>query len=109
MSSSISIPDVLVAGEYIDVGDVAEITITTKDTDATLADPTTLVVTVQPEGGTSVSYIYGTDGELTKTSTGIYRLLHPVTAAYRHYVRAVTTGNAGAEPGSFMVRPNPIV
>lgn len=107
MSTS-AIPDIKVSSKDIDIGDIAEITITTKDSSDTLADPTTLVVQVQPTGGTATSYTFGSSSFLTKTSTGVYRLLHTVTSAYRHQVRAVTTGEAGAEPGYFDVRPNNI-
>lgn len=40
--------------------------------EATLADPDTVVFTIQGPDGTSLSYTYGVDGEVTKNSTGVY-------------------------------------
>lgn len=106
--SSTAVPDILVSGEFIDVGDVAQITILTKNASAVLTDPSSLVVKVQPLGGSVVTYTYGTDAQLTKSSTGTYLLKHPVTAGTRHHVRAITTGDAGAEPGFFDARASNI-
>ena len=108
MSSS-SIPNILTSGSYVDEGDVASITILTKNSAGTLADPSTLVVTVQPIRGDSVVYTYGTSAELTKSATGTYLLKHPVTSGMDLNVRAVTTGDAGAEPGRIPVRPSNII
>lgn len=107
MSSS-TIPDILASGKSIDVGDVAKILITTTDDSDVASDPTTLVVTVQPQGGAATSYTYGSSSFLTRLATGSYQLLHTVTSQWRHQVRAVTTGEVGAEPGFFDVRPNNI-
>ncbi len=109
MSTSTFSPDILVSGKKLDVGDVVKVDVLTYDSADALANPTTLVVQVQTPSGTTTSYTYGTDSELTRTATGTHQLLHTITASGTHQVRAVTTGNAGAEPGSFFVRPNNIV
>lgn len=106
------VPDITVDGQTFDVGDVARITILTYADDGeggdVLANPSALVVQVQPTGSAVVTYTYGTDPELTRTTTGTYVLRHLITAGVKHQVRAVTTGNAGAEPGFFDVRPSNI-
>lgn len=43
--------------------------------DGTAIDPTTVAVTVVKPDGTSTTYVFGVDGEVTKTSAGIYKLL----------------------------------
>jgi len=106
MSSSNAVPDIVVSGQKLDVGDTAKITINTKDSDAELADPTTLSVKVKPPSTSATTYEFGTDSELTKTSTGVYQLLYPIGVSGTHHVRAITTGNAGAEPGYFYARPD---
>lgn len=107
MSSTV-VPNILTSGTYVDEGDVAKVTILTKNAAGNLADPSTLVVKVQPIGGTTVTYTYGTDGELTKSTTGTYILLHPVTSGMDLQVRTITTGDIGAEPGYIPVRPSNI-
>ena len=102
------VPNILTSGYYMDEGDVASITILTKNAAGNLADPSTLVVQVQPIGGAVVSYTYGTDAELTKSSTGTYVLLHPVSSGMDLQIRAITTGDIGAEPGYIPVRPSNI-
>lgn len=102
--SANQIPNIVVAGQYIDVGDVASITITTTNAAGNAADPSALTVKVKAPGAAAVSYVYGTDAELTKSSTGVYVLAYPVTVGGTHHVRAITTGDAGAEPGQFNAR-----
>lgn len=108
MSTATFTPDILVSGKSLDVGDVAQVDILTTS-GGTLENPTTLVVKVQTPSGTVTTYTYGTDSELTRSATGTHQLLHPLTAQGTHQVRAITTGKAGAEPGSFFVRPNNII
>lgn len=101
---STTIPDIQTSGTSNDVGDVVNITVTITDSSDTAADPTTLTVKVKPPTTTATSYVYGMDSELTKTSTGIYVLAYTAAASGWHNVRAITTGDAGAEPGRFYVR-----
>jgi hypothetical protein len=104
--SATAVPDITAPGKTFDVGDVATVTITTTNAAGNVADPATLVVRVKPIGADLVVYTYGTDAELTKTSTGVYSLAHPITTHGTHHVRVITTGDAGAEPGSFHARPD---
>lgn len=102
--STNAVPDITAAGKKFDVGDVAVITITTTNSAGNAADPSTLVVKVKAPNAAAVSYTYGTDAELTKTATGLYSLAYPITVGGWHNVRAITTGSAAAEPGSFYAR-----
>lgn len=104
--SAPAVPDITAPGNVFDVGDVAIVTITTTTAAGNAADPATLVVRVKPISAALVVYTYGTDAELTKTSTGIFSLAHPITTPGTHHVRVITTGDAGAEPGSFYARPD---
>lgn len=101
---STTIPDIQSSGTFNDVGDVVKITVTVTDSSGTATDPSTLVVKVKPPAAAATSYTYLTDSELTKTSTGVYVLAYPATVSGWHNVRAITTGDAGAEPGRFYVR-----
>lgn len=101
---STTVPDIQTSGTSSDVGDTVNVTVTIRDTSDTVTDPTTLSVKVKPPGASATTYVYGTDSELTKTSTGIYVLAYPATVSGWHNVRAITTGDAGAEPGRFYVR-----
>lgn len=43
------------------------------DSTGLLADPTTIKVVTRDPAGTEADYVYGTDGEVTKLSTGKYQ------------------------------------
>lgn len=56
------------------------------DSDAAY-DPTTVTCTVTAPNSDDTTYAYGTDSELTKTSTGVYQLLFDADAGGDWYVR----------------------
>lgn len=66
-------------------------TFTTLSTGA-VADPTTITVQHYEPGGTTTSYVYGTDDEVGKTSTGIYYYEMTPDTSGVHEVRFVGTG-----------------
>lgn len=103
-----AIPDIVTDGYKLDEGDTVQIDILTKNAAGTLADPSTLVVQVQPVGGSVTTYTYGSSAQLTKTTTGTYVLKHPIVGGMDLHVRTITTGDAGAEPGYIPVRPSNI-
>lgn len=77
-----------------DVGDKPTFTASFYNTADTLTDPTTVVFTWRTSAGVETSYTYGTDSEVTKSSTGIYVFAAPtIAAAGPHYCRA--KGTAG--------------
>lgn len=57
-----------------------------------VTDPTTVQVEVRSPDGTTATYLYGTDVELTKVSTGVYQMLIQMaqTGTYRWYWTAGT-------------------
>lgn len=80
-----------------EIGDAPVLTITVKDIDGVVGDPGGLTVTVKPLGDTAVVYTYGSSSELTKTSTGVYKLALPTfTTAGRRDVKATSTGTNSA-------------
>lgn len=88
------------------IGDAPVVTITCKDVNGTIADPTALTVTVRRETDVAVVYTYGTSPELTKSTVGVYKLAVPVftTSGWR-YVKATATGtNAASEQTAMFVQ-----
>lgn len=61
-------------------------------------DPSTLMFIMREPDGTETPYVYGTDAELVKDSTGNFHVDWPITQAGRHLYRWVGTG-AAAEAG----------
>lgn len=57
----------------------------TNPEDGLLTDPLAVQVEVRSPDGTVATYVYGTDTELTKVSTGVYQVLIPLvqTGSYR--------------------------
>lgn len=77
--------------------------------DKVLTDPTAVTFFLKNPGGTIADYVYGTDAEVTKQSTGIYRFRITLTAALggagQWYCRVEGTGTAvGAFEKPFTVR-----
>ena len=60
----------------------------------TAADPTTLAVTVTPNGGAAVTYTYGVDAAITRQGVGLYRLTVAAVAPSMRVVVTVTLGTA---------------
>lgn len=93
-----------------EVGDRVSISTTTvfQDSDGTPFDPDTITFEVKAPGGSTVSYVYGTDSNVTKAGTGDYKCAIDVDTAGRwhYYIIGETSGgeNRGADQGSFEVR-----
>jgi hypothetical protein len=85
------------------VGDVVRLTATFTNAAGTLADPT--VVTLEWRvGTTTTTWVYGTDDEVVKDSTGVYHADLPIEVASRHYYLWTGTGAVqAAEENSFRV------
>ncbi len=66
------------------------------DVDGTPTDPTTVTFSWRIDDGEVTDWIYGTDAEVIKDSTGNYSVALPVTAPGRWYGRWVGTGDAAA-------------
>jgi len=82
-----------------DVGDVVRCTGTFTTAAGVATDPTAVNFKVRTPAGTVTTYVYGTDAELVKASTGVYTVDVPLTTtgtwAYRFY--STGTGQAAAE------------
>lgn len=88
-----------------DIGDVVRVT-TTFTKLGVVTDPTTVTFRVKPPSGTLVDYVYGTDANVAKVSTGVFRVDVDVDAAGTWYVRSIGTGTAeGVEEIAFYVEP----
>lgn len=81
-------------------------TFTNSDTTA-VVDPTAVMFQARSPAGTVTSYTYGTDAQLTRVSTGVYRATVDANAVgiwhYRFY--STGTGKAAGE-GKFEVEPS---
>ena len=76
-----------------DTGEVIRARNTYKDADTgSLADPLGVAVNLREPDGTTTTYTYGTDAELTKVSVGLYQLLITLSQAgtYKWYWTATT-------------------
>lgn len=73
--------------------------------DNVLTDAATVTCKVEDPTGVKVTYTYGSSPELTRVSTGVYRLRIAVSVAGVWKYRWTTTGAAGVDEGRFLVTP----
>lgn len=97
---------------YYDSGTTIRLKVTITDGSGTAADPGALTFKARQPDGTVTTYVYGTDAQLVKASTGIYYVDWPVpktvAAEGAWFYRYEATGaNAGAIESSFRVRDSP--
>lgn len=87
-----------------DIGDLARLT-ATFTMDGAAVDPSTVSLIVKAPDGTLTTKVYGTDAELERTATGVYRMDLTITQAGTYRYRWVSTGTGkAAEEGQFDVR-----
>jgi uncharacterized NAD-dependent epimerase/dehydratase family protein len=82
------------------------------DTDGVLVDPTTVTFKVRCEAtGQITTYVYGTDAEVGKTSTGLYYADTTPDRGGRWSIRWETTGTGTTftVEDDFVVRASPFV
>lgn len=79
----------------VNVGQEWTATATFTDANSTVADPTTVTFWVKDPAGTVTSYVYGTDAEATKSSTGVYVLTIELATAGKY--RAGVTGDGAVD------------
>jgi hypothetical protein len=90
--------------EYDDDG-VAIATTGFQDLAGTLLDPTVVKLSFKTPAGVTTTYIYGTDAQLVKVSTGKYYVDLNANAAGTWYYRWWATGTGqAAEERQFVVR-----
>lgn len=72
-----------------------------------LADPTTITMRWRVAGGVETSWVYGTNAEVVKDSTGVYHADIPITTVGLHYYQWEGTGAVATVEGeTFMVTSN---
>lgn len=64
--------------------------------DGVVTDPTTVTAIISEPDGTETTYVYGTDAELVKDSTGVYHVDISAMTAGRWVYRFEGTGAAQA-------------
>jgi hypothetical protein len=80
------------------IGQQSVVTATFRDDTGTLTDPSTVTFLWRTSAGVETDYVYGTDTEVAKTSTGVYTFTAPTYAAVGpHQVRVKSTGPATAD------------
>lgn len=72
-------------------------------------DPATVTCTTLAPSGKKVAYTYGTSAELTKVSTGRFKLTFAPNEAGRWFVRWVSTTPAAVEEDDFIVTDSPFI
>ena len=93
--------------EVHDQGDQCRLITTFKNALGVETDPTGVSFTIKSPDGAVMTYVYGTDVELGKTSTGVYYVDVTPTMPGRHIYRWIATGAlVTAESSEFYARRN---
>ena len=88
-----------------DIGDERRLQATIRNISDVLADPTGLTFEMTEPDGVTTTYVYLTDAQLVKSSTGVYYVDWPIDQSGRHYYKFTATGAvAVAEETSFIVQ-----
>lgn len=91
-------------GNSYDYGDLIRCTGTFTDSDGNAQDPAVVKFTFIDPGGTSTTYIYSTDPELVKDSTGVYHVDVDADEVGQFHYRFYSTGaGQAADEGWFRV------
>ncbi len=92
--------------ETHDLGDLVRVSVEFRNTSGDLADPTAVNMSQRTPAGVTTTYIYSTDAELVKDSTGKYHVDVSASEAGVWYYRFFSTGTGqAAEERQFKVRP----
>ena len=89
------------------IGDLAQATAAYTDVNGDDVDPTGLSIAITDPTGTVTTYVYGTDAELVKSSTGNYYVNISLTKGgdWRWKWTATGTGQCAGD-GQLVVEPN---
>ena len=82
---------------------------TYRDSAGSVVDPGTVRVHHRPPGGSITTYVYNTDAEVTKVSTGIYRysiLTNDASLEGTHVYRWDDNGEVAIADGNIFVEPS---
>jgi hypothetical protein len=90
-------------------GAPVSITVSFYNSSDALVDPTTVTFETYSPSGTDTDYVYGTDSEVTKSSTGIYVAAVTPDEYGRWHYRWSSTGSGTATKieGTFLVQYSP--
>lgn len=92
--------------DVYDKGDLVRVSAAFTDSAGAAADPTGVTLKVIEPDGTQTSYVYGTDAEVIKASTGNYYADIAADAAGGwHYQWAGSGAVVAVQPGQFAVQP----
>lgn len=88
-----------------DQNDTRRLSIAFTNIAAAATDPTTVTFIMREPDGVLTTYVYVTDAELVKLSTGNFYVDWPIAKPGRHTFRWIGTGSvAAAEAGEFFAR-----
>lgn len=88
-----------------DVGDKIRLTTTFTNLAGSATGPTAVTFKMLLPSGSTTTYVYGTDAELVKSSTGVYYVDWTFTVADTHRYRFAGTGTVTAsDEGTILVR-----
>lgn len=82
--------------DIFQVGDSPRLKGTFTDAAGAVVDPATVTFKIKNPYGTITTYVYGTDAQLVKLSTGIYYVDFDVTIAGTWFYRFSSTGTGKA-------------
>ena len=90
-----------------DLGDLIRCSVTFQTAAGTVNDPGVITCKIKPPVGDIEIYVYGTDAELIKDSTGIYHLdvLTTASGRWRYRFEGSVSGQAASEHES-VVQPS---
>jgi hypothetical protein len=94
-----------------DIGDEVRCTGTFTDESGTAQDPASVAFRFKaPSATTATAYVYGTDAEVVKDSTGVYHVDLDITEAGTWYTRwsATGVGQAAGEGQFYVIESNVI-
>lgn len=91
-----------------DIGDIVKLHAVLQDSDTEeYLEPGVLTLKIKSPTGTQTNYVYGTDPEITKESTGRYLAeVEPDVPGAWGYRWVSTITNKAAQAGKFFVRTN---
>jgi hypothetical protein len=93
-----------------DIADIVTLSGAFTNSGGVATDPTTITFDLTEPDAVTTSYVYGTDSELVKDSTGNYHVAWPITKSGLHAWRMAGTGAVEtAQEGVFYARPTLIV
>ena len=94
----------------INIGDVRRMSVSYQEKDLTYVDPTTITLNIIAPSGAITTYVYGTDSELVKDSTGQYHADYLLDESGIWKYQFISTGTLPSmEEGSWATLSNRVV